>query len=258
MPEMHILPGQNQLVENLRAGSLFFQLWEFLKHGRKLRGIEQPFLDDFATSVAVDVLRRRKPDLTLVHLIAYDAFCHNYGKDDSKLSEAMSALDRNLGRLLKAAGRDRLTVLFSDHGQLAVERIVDLTALLPEGDGTFEMCGGSAFFYAKKTVTIREMRGRVQQAEWFGRFITEEEMDLSGYSPRAAFGVAAKPGWCFDKAQVSEKGNHGYPTDYEEFQVFYAMCGQGVPAGGRRSGGTITDVTKIVADYLGLDIPLAL
>ncbi|MDR2043594.1 MAG: ectonucleotide pyrophosphatase/phosphodiesterase [Clostridium sp.] len=278
VPELHILPGQNQILENLRAGSRWFQLREFMRHRKKLRGITQPYLDDFTTSVAVDVLRRKKPDLTLVHLTAYDAFCHMYGKDFGRLQPAVVSLDRNLGRLLEAAGENVITVIFSDHGQLQVGHTADPNTLAGENEtGAFELCGGSAFFRIKKgnppsrsllseMPFCRELLHKVCQEKWFGRFLTEEEMTISGYSSVALFGIAAKPGWCFyeEKARSAadcgaeperhgiEKGNHGYPTDYEDYHVFYGVRGGDFPADARKTGGRITDVTKLVANVLGL------
>jgi len=210
MPEVHLLPGQMRMREQMRHGSFGFQAMAKLRHGKKMRGIQQPYLDDFFTSVAEDLLRQKNPDLTMIHLIAYDDFAHTFGISDD-IDAARTALDQNLGRLLAAAGPDATVLVFSDHGHLNVTENIDLAPIF--GSILYEQCGGCAFFTKKIEI--------IEEYPWFGRLLTEEEMDESGYATRAAFGIAAARGYSLGPG--SYRANHGYPRDYDQYRVFHAI-----------------------------------
>ncbi|MCL2574739.1 MAG: ectonucleotide pyrophosphatase/phosphodiesterase [Defluviitaleaceae bacterium] len=209
LPEVHLLPRQNRLLQHMRHGSALFQVQAMLKHGKKLKGLAQPYLDDFLTSVMVDLLRKHKPDLTMIHLLAYDDICHRVGICD-ELDTARAALDKNLGRILEVAG-DATIIVFSDHGHLNVTENIDLTKIF--GKTLHEQCGGSAFFTSKVEI--------IEEYPWFGRFLTDHEMEVSGYAPHAAFGIGAARGYSFSKG--THRANHGYPRDYDEYRVFHAI-----------------------------------
>jgi len=210
MPEVHLLPGQSRMREQMRHGSFGFQIMAKLRHGKKMKGLEQPYLDDFFTSVAVDLLRDKKPDLTMIHLLAYDSICHYVGISD-ELDIARTAMDQNLGRILAAAGDDATIIVFSDHGHLNVSENINLAPIF--GHTLYEQCGGCAFFTRKVEI--------IEEYPWFGRMLTDQEMEVSGYAGRAAFGIAAARGYSLGPG--SYRANHGYPRDYDEFRVFHAI-----------------------------------
>ncbi|MDR2183823.1 MAG: alkaline phosphatase family protein [Clostridiales bacterium] len=242
LPEVHLLPGQNRIIEHMRHGSAIFQIRALLRHGKKMQGLKQPYLDDFFTSVMVDLLREKKPDLAMVHLLAYDDFCHNFGICD-ETDTARAALDHNLGRILAAAGDDATVIVFSDHGHLNVSENIDLAPIF--GDILHEQCGGSAFFTRKVEI--------IEEYSWFGRLLTEEEMDVSGYAGRAAFGIGAARGFSF--SDLPHRANHGYPRDYDEYRVFFAVK-NAKRAPHRLPFEDIRNVTAIIDQELGLGMDL--
>lgn len=224
-------------------GSPFFQPKSILKYGWKLlgavTGTTQPYLDDFATSVSCDLLRTKNPDLTLIHLIAYDAFRHKVGGESEKLDIARKSLDKNLGQILDVAGA-RTVLICSDHSHLDVDRTINLSKFFAAE--LYEQCGGSAFF--------RKAIKDIESHPWFGRFLTQEEMEESGYKNLTYYGIAAKKGFSFRSS--SYMSDHGYPTDYEDFAVFYAVRGGNFePGGSKSSAKDIRDVTAIILKELG-------
>jgi predicted AlkP superfamily pyrophosphatase or phosphodiesterase len=248
VPELLIQPGQSQLVENLREGSQLLQLQLFLKYRKKLHGAKQPDLDNFSASCMADILKRHKPDLGLVHLTAFDTLCHHYG-EAAAIERAFDALDTNLGMLLDAAGTDAQVILFSDHAQLDVHKTLLPNELFAEDltNGAFiECCGGSAFFHVGKTAPdeIAQIRNRVLASEGFARFLTAEEMRVSG-RPELPFGFCASPGYAYENTDTGHKGQHGYPLDYEDYKVFYMARGRGIPRGKTVQGGSLLDIAPL-------------
>jgi len=252
MPEVHPEKGQNMLLRSMRYGSALLQLSALCKHGRTivkaLKGIShgagQPHLDNFTAEVTCDVLRRKKPDLTLVHLIAYDSLFHSFGSKGTEIDSAKKALDANLGKIL-ASSSSGTVIVFSDHSQLDITENVNLNTLYE--NAVFEQAGGTAFLN-------RTVEGLEEQA-WFARYLTKDEMKESGYADKPVFGIAAKAGYCFSESG-SYRGNHGYPADYEDYQVFYAVRGSGFAPELKQQWlkKRLTDITAIIARELGLDM----
>jgi hypothetical protein len=266
LPELLIQPEQNQLVENLREGSKLLQLILWLRHRKLLDGTRQPALDRFAVACMKDILTRRRPDLALVHLTAYDTLCHHYGQTAAALEPALQSLDDGLGTLLAAAGEDASVILFSDHAQLDVR-----SAMLPNdvligmgllraapgggyrGGGIFiECCGGSAFLHPGPASPgiIAEIRRRLAGLPGFNRFLTAEEMRASG-RPELPLGFCALPGYCIEALDEDYRGQHGYPLDYADYKVFYMARGQGIPEGASVAGGSLLDIAPLAISLLG-------
>jgi len=204
MPEVHPEKGQNLFLRSLMYGSVFFQLGAIARHWRKLaaglKGHGQPSLDDFTVSVTCDLLRRKKPDLALVHLIAYDTIFHYAGSRGDEIETARQSLDRNLGRLLESWG-DGTVIVFSDHSQLDVDENVDLRETF--GDAVYEQAGGCAF--------VSCSGAGIGERPWFERFLTEAEMEESGFAGKGLTGIAAKPGFVFCE-EGGYRGAHSYPS----------------------------------------------
>jgi len=252
IPEVHPEKGQNMLFRSLRYGSVFFQLAALLRYGgklvkalKKVHSMGQPELDDFTTS-ACSMLKKKKPDLMLVHLIAYDLICHSAGLNGKEMDIAKKAMDTNLGRLLENREKDTV-IVFSDHAQLDVNESINLYDRY--GSAVFEQAGGSAFF----TGSIQGLENQ----PWFGRYLTKEEMEESGYADKKVIGIAAKPGWIFAEGG-KYKGAHGYPADYENYNVFYCVRGKNFAPEHEQSWlkNRITDVTAIIAKELCLDMDI--
>ena len=260
IPEVRPRPGKSQLGASLKAGSTILQIIMFLRYGKIMKGYGQPDLDNFTTACMTDILRKKKPGLALVHLTAYDAICHENGKDSSALDAACEALDKNLSALLEAAD-DHDVILFSDHGQINVQRTVDPNIMLVEEnliqktdigylpgkfDCFFECCGGSAFFHAGNLSTekIDKLRSLAGKSEGFCRFLTGDEMRETGRD-YAAFGFCAEAGFCYEIYGMEKKGNHGYPLDMPDYKVFYMVRGCGLEPG-TVTGGSLLDIAPLV------------
>ncbi|WP_180270640.1 alkaline phosphatase family protein [Sporanaerobium hydrogeniformans] len=261
VPEIMAKPRESQMIVSLRAGSKFLQLKEFLRHKKVLKGIQQPQLDQFSTLVMCDIIKEKQPDLMLLHLTAYDSLCHQYGKDSKKLKEAYEALDANLGKLLAVIDEETTVIFFSDHGQLNVHQCIQPNIYLrergiSEEEAYIECCGGSAFFHAYNCseATVVQMKEHLRGTQGFNRFLTTEEMQLCGRGD-LPFGFCAKVGYFYERREIQEKGNHGYPLDYPHYKVFYGVRGKRFEQGKVLKGGSLLDLTALIAKECELDMP---
>ena len=238
MPEVHTHGSENQIVEALRLGNRKFQLSALLRHGTKLRGFCPIHLDNFISSVASDLIKKNRPDLTLIHLFAYDLISHLVGSRDEELNRARKSLDKSLGKIMESAENSDILV-FSDHGHFDVSETIDLCRLF--GSKLYEQCGGSAFF--------TQQPEDVEKYSWFERFLSEQEMDESGYAGLAGCGIAAKKGYCFAE-EKQYRSNHGYPADYEDYNVFYAFLSRDTSLP-KPKYGDVRDITAIIHESIG-------
>jgi hypothetical protein len=256
----------------MKNGSVYtqFRLWR--KYGHLLNGIKQPNVDRFSSASMADLLRRKRPHLALVHFTAYDSFCHFYGPDTEEAWEGLKVLDACLGSVLEAAGPEYRVILFSDHSQFPLahellpnDMLLDMGFLNKNDDGEylakdegcfFECCGGSAFFHAGTLgpEKIAYIKKKVLESPGFNRFLTPEEMTEAGKF-KSVFGFCAAEGFSYEAAQENHKGQHGYPTDYPGYTVFYAVRSPSAKKNAALHGGSLLDIAPIALRLLGEGAP---
>ncbi len=266
IPEVLAQPGKSQIITSLKAGSKLLQLNLFLRHRKKLNGIRQPDLDNFATSCMTDIIRKYRPGLALIHLTAYDTLCHLHGQNSDGTAAAMASLDHNLALLLEAVGDDEDILIFSDHSQIDVHTVIEPNKillslnLLSQENGFYrsgeygcyiECSGGSAFFHAGRLSPsqINEVQAMIAQSEGFRRFLSPKEMQVSGHKD-VSFGYCATAGYCYEAAPSKEKATHGYPLDMPDYKVFYMARGKSFTPGSTSRGGSLLDIAPLVASCL--------
>ena len=238
IPEILTREGESQVSANLRCGSKIIQLLTYIRHKKLFHGTKQPDLDCFSTACMLDIIRLGHPDLMMIHFTAHDTLCHLNGRWSDAAREALRVMDENLGKLLDACGPDTSVIVFSDHAQLNVHTAVDPNRLVGElgylryhEDGTvteargfFQNADGSSFFFNRELdkEAADLIRDAVLADPSTERLLTDAEMEESGYAGKAVFGICAKQGYYFKCANV-EKATHGYPTDYPNYGVFFAV-----------------------------------
>ncbi len=267
IPEIIARDDENQIYLSLKYGSKFFQLREFLRHKKFMSTKDIVSLDKFSVACACDIMREKSPDFTFIHLISYDSAHHVFGKNSENCEIAMQNLDECLGKLMDAADEDTSIIIFSDHGQLDVHTaIFPNTTLLEMGHLTmgeddtvssykavFESLGGCSFLKNESLSKqeIDEIKQKISEQDYFNRFLTEEEMQVSGYDD-FEFGICAKIGYHFLNSFQEEKGNHGYPIDYENYKVMYGINSKNTNTGIELCGGDLLSVSALVAKELGI------
>lgn len=131
-PEVLALPGENQVWKMLTYGSPVWVLSTELRLGKHRVSAKEPYLSDYGALLACDVIRRKQPDLTALHMVDLDDTRHHFGTHSPEAIEALRRLDRRVEQIYRTVQttkgmEDALFVLVSDHGQSDISRSVMLS-----------------------------------------------------------------------------------------------------------------------------------
>lgn len=135
LPEIIALPGENQTLKILKAGTPMFLLKNELKYKKLRKGIEEPYLADFATKVATNLLKTNKPDVTFLHLVSVDTMRHGYGVTNDQVMLALKQYDKSVGEIMDVLKESKMwdhssIFITTDHGQIDVKTYASVNAYL--------------------------------------------------------------------------------------------------------------------------------
>ena len=224
MPEIFCTKRyDNQILKSALAGSKIYQVNMNKKFGYLRQGMEEPYLDNFATEVAKKTIRELKPNLILLHLIDSDSQKHKYGIENKEVIESLKRHDERLGEIiesLKLAGiyEDSTIIALGDHSQINVNNVIKLNSILMKNDlinvngnkiksykAIAKSCDGSSYIYLKNKNDV-ETRKKVidilnELKNKYSNVIEEvynnEEIKNLGADINASFMIEAKRGYYF-------------------------------------------------------------
>ena len=274
LPEVHPLNGENAVIKVLQYGTPLYILAAQKRFGHLRKGIEEPYLSDFAAAVAADTIRRHQPSFSAIHLIDLDDARHRSG---TLSREAMAAMDRNDRRLqdlyraiTETPGMENtLLIAVSDHGQEDIRETVNLTRKLKEyGLDQYlsvQSNGMSACFFPGKMSSgsfdpagiltpdrLREMG--------ISRLYTREELNDMHAVQGPLFAAEAAEGIAFSDALDEEKrvaATHGFGPGREADLCLFAVFGRGIKKGTEVPAMKMRDVGPTIAGLMGLSLPQA-
>ena len=224
MPEIFCTKRyDNQILKSALAGSKIYQVNMNKRFGYLRQGMEEPYLDNFATEVAKKTIRELKPNLILLHLIDSDSQKHKYGIENKEVIESLKRHDERLGEIiesLKLAGiyEDSTIIALGDHSQINVNNVIKLNSILMKNDlinvngnkiksykAIAKSCDGSSYIYLKNKNDV-ETRKKVRDIlnelkNKYSNVIEEvynnEEIKNLGADINASFMIEAKRGYYF-------------------------------------------------------------
>ncbi|UQZ37656.1 alkaline phosphatase family protein [Paenibacillus sp. PK3_47] len=288
IPEIRALKGENQALKVLRSGSPVYCIQMEMKHGRIRQGIEQPYLDDFSTQCAVDTIKRKKPNLLMMHLIDLDDAKHMYGTDSEEVHEVLLRMDHRLGEIMQAvedAGIKDDTVLMvqGDHGQFNVRYKVHLNTLLQakgliyEENGElrwrafFQCGGGSAYLHVRPGDEEAEALALAAVEEYMNNGASgvesvydRDKLDRMHASPYTRIMLEARLGYCFDesldeqvvvdlKAHGIRYATHGYSPDKSGYRCNIVISGAKIKHDFAIGDIEMVDIAPTMGRILGID-----
>ncbi len=281
----------NQVLVSLKASSPLFILELNRKYGKMRQGIKQPQLDAFLTACAVDTLKNKKPNLTLIHLVAMDSMRHRYGVRSPEAMAALRKLDQQVAQLIQATKdggyyEDTNFVVLGDHYQINVNKMIHLNTLFaqkgwlkPEADQTFKewsvmakTCDGSTYIYTKNFNDLAQLQQVIGQVEGVEKIYRRKAALQRGADPACTLMVEAKEGYYFtdesERPAVVEAvdpatlgtpdryhGVHGYDPDKPDYQTTILFNGPAVAAGVTLEHANLVDEAPTFAKLLGVEFP---
>ncbi|WP_125767251.1 alkaline phosphatase family protein [Lapidilactobacillus wuchangensis] len=281
----------NQVLVSLKASSPLFILELNHKFGKLRDGIHQPQLDAFITACAVDTLKNKRPNLTMIHLVAMDSMRHRYGVRSAEAMTALRTLDQQVAELIQATKdggfyEDTNFVILGDHYQINVDKMIHLNTLFaqkgwltPAADQTFKewsvmakTCDGSTYIYTKNFTKLAELRQAISQVEGVEKIYSRKAANQRGADPECTLMVEAKEGYYFtdesDRPAIVETvdpaslgtpdryhGVHGYDPDKPDYQTTILFNGPAVKPGVEINRANLVDEAPTFAQLLGLEFP---
>lgn len=283
----------NQAFVSLKASSPWFLMRMNHRYGKLRRGIKQPWLDDFITACAVDTLKNKRPDLTLIHLVDMDSMRHRYGVRSAQAMAALQRLDGRVARLIRAvkdAGTYDQTdfVILGDHYQINVDKMIHLNQLFVrhgwvtpvDGKTTYKgnwqvtakTCDGETYVYTRGNVDLGRVKQVIAGVEGIEHIYDGADAVRLGADPNCAFLVEAQPGYYFtdevNRPAVVERvdpdtlgspdryhGVHGYGPNQPGYFTTAIFAGPGIRSGAVVDGAHLVDEGPTFAELLGLHYP---
>lgn len=247
-------------------------------------------IDRLLTQMAVQTIKRYKPNLLLVHLYAVDTIQHRYGRDTKEAYEACEHSDQMLKTILEAAEElDDLTVfVVSDHGFQNYDKHVNINEflrrenLLTVENGKivsrhvhFVSHGGGGELYIldekKRAEIAKDLADKLRNLEGMGEVILPSEYPEIGLlspeeDPSApdlvisaaqnyAFSIRPKVLDVVTKASAIRGGTHGYSPNNQAMDAMFVAWGEKIESGKVLESVDIRDVAPTVAACLKLNMP---
>jgi predicted AlkP superfamily pyrophosphatase or phosphodiesterase len=250
-------------------------------------GASSAWQDQIWTEAAVDILKKHRPNLLLVHLLTLDNTNHEYGPASNASYTAMALLDDHVKQILdaiKESGRlDQTTVLIvSDHGFATVHNVIHPNVFLAEqllakngGEGLSAVsampAGGMALVYINdrdhKNDRLPRLRDLFGKLEGVDRVFGEDEFAALGI-PRASecdqgpdLVLTAKQDYQFENGvgdevitHVPGRGTHGFLNTDPAMQAIFIAWGAGIRKASRIASINNIDVAPTVANLLDLQM----
>ncbi|WP_440962054.1 alkaline phosphatase family protein [Paenibacillus nitricinens] len=288
IPEIRAINNENQALKVLKSGSPLYCIEMELKYGRLRKGIEQPYLDDFTTKCAIETIKRKKPNLLMMHLIDLDDAKHVYGTDSDEVKRVITRMDKRLGDIIQAVDEagikdDTFFLVLGDHGQFNVRYKVHLNNLLQEkgliyeenGEmkwrAYFQCGGGSAYLHIKEDDEEAEQLALAVIQEYMDdnasgieEMYTRERLNQLHVGPSTKYMLEARRGYCFDESmdeptivdldkQGIKYATHGYSPDKEDYRCNLVISGNKVKSDFPIGDLEMVDIAPTMAKILGID-----
>lgn len=282
----------HQIFASLRSGSKKLQVEVFARYGKLMRGIEQPYLDNFLHESVKYTLEKYEPDLSLIHYVDLDGTRHRYGHDSSQALMALNRHDKRLAELMELMEGEPVTwVLLGDHSSLDETKAIRVNRILQrkgwletKGDGEsilryqalMQEGDGSAYVYAYPQMTeedraalAREVQAELEifsqeHDDCIEAIYTGEEAAEQGADGNCLLMLEAKQGYYFqdtlqepDICEYETKATHGYSPKKPGYTTVFAMKGPGIRQGEVIDTMRLIDEGPIIAHVLGGELPEA-
>ena len=284
----------HQVLASLRSGSKKLQVEVFARFGKMMKGIEQPYLDQFLHEAVKYTLKKYEPDLSLIHYVELDSMRHKYGHDSKQALMALKHHDQRLSELMDLMQGEPVTwVVLGDHSSLDWNRgirlnrvlqregfltaaedgvnVKDYQALLQEGDGSAYIYADPALNQEGREELAAKLRPILeafsqQHDDCIEAILTGEEAAAAGADDQCLLMLEAKQGYSLlDSLQGEDvdmeprptTATHGYSPKKPGYTTVFAMRGEKIRPGEVSSPMSLIDEGPTIAHIFGGTLPEA-
>jgi predicted AlkP superfamily pyrophosphatase or phosphodiesterase len=284
-------PGQSFPWLLFSSGSPLFILHMGIRYRSLLKSLRYYHLDNLTTAVASHLIRKRKINLLLLHLLDLDGTRHRYGFRASEVQKVLEDQDRRLGLLLAASREsgsfaETSFIVFGDHAYVDVHTRIRINAAfraaglldfdtkgkLVSWKAWANCCEGSAqvTLYdrldaaARRAVTavfaeLQEgSRGVVETVytrEQVEKMRVGEHIDYILEAEDGCYFIPEVEGPVIAPAEDKFRAVHGYHPDRPGYSSLFLAAGAGVRQGVELRPIRIVDLGPTLAALLGLALP---
>ncbi|RQD71838.1 MAG: alkaline phosphatase family protein [Tindallia sp. MSAO_Bac2] len=288
LPEVAAIKNENQALKVIKNGSPLFVAGLELRLGKKRKGIKQPYLDDYITLCAMDTIRRKKPNLLLLHLLDLDSAKHNHGTSSEEVREALDRTDRRIGEIFQSVKEANImdsTAFFvvGDHGQFDIHYAVHINNLLRDrgliceekGERKWraylQSAGGSAYLHLRdddpeaEEIALSCLREAMKEEKYgIEHIYNRRELDNLQAVRHIKYAIEAKKGYIFKDtlteftvdnylAKGIKNGNHGYSPNKSNYRCNFIASGCNIKGNLPLGSLEMVDIAPTMARVLGLD-----
>ena len=288
LPEVHALPGENQVLKVLRRGSFAWLLNNERKYRRLRQGTGQPHLDRYSTTIVEHLIlrqynplsqssdvepsaRRRRqhmPDVITLHLVDLDVTRHREGVQGDAVRESLIRLDQNVGRLMHALDQagvldDTIVAIATDHGQADVTRVVSINDWLQASGlrAHAQTVGMGAYIHCERSELARVQQALEQNREVLRirQIYGKQDLRRMHAPEHIQLAVDAEDGveYVDSLDDVPHAANHGFGLDHPAAQCLLWLNGPPFLKAARLRQAHVVDVAPTLAYALGLPLPQA-
>ena len=190
------------------------------KISKRYPSFAQEWMDDRTRALAtVYLLEAERPDLLLLHFVDHDAAAHENGPFTREAKAAIEYTDELIGQILKAAPKNAVVAIVSDHGFERVDRAVTVPA-------SVELFGGLAV--AKDPQVAAQLKalpgaGRQVPVDELNRFAPGQfQGNVTAYEPAEHYVFSQA------KEAAGERGIHGLWPGRKDYRATFLLWGQGI------------------------------
>jgi predicted AlkP superfamily pyrophosphatase or phosphodiesterase len=237
---------------------------------------EHSEFDRWSVEVTRYLLRNRRVDLILLHLVALDHIQHRFGPRaeeverelalaDSRIAEVLADLDLARDQIMvvgdhgfqEFTGRVNLNGLFHRKGWLRYEngRITDWKV------SAHQNCGQAAVYCRDPTLRSDVIRVLQENSPGLFQVVERGKLDHLGAFPQAHCAVDCLPGYSIGQdiaggnlvtKLVRIRGEHGYLPDQPAMHGGWLAAGSGITPGREFEELRMEEIAGISANWLGI------
>lgn len=193
------------------------------------------WLDDRTRTLAtIYLLKRKQPDLVLLHLAELDSEAHEEGPFTPSVHAVAERSDELIGDIIKALPKDYAVALVSDHGFEKIERTANLKAMAEAAGISGEMGIAAGLVTTKDAQVAQWLRAESGKGD-IGREIPPAEVRrFAGLEVAAAFEPAPHVTFASSgppHGTPTNAGTHGFWPTRPDYHSIFALSGPRIKPG---------------------------